>query len=84
MHSFNAEMYSCTDVYKNGARHNGIYSILKGNDSFKVYCDFESEANSTWTLITSFALKNIKQLNVSLFRDNPVRGHNPNWESYRY
>ena len=84
LHYFSVEMYSCTDLYQNGARKNQIYYIFISTSKFKVYCDFESEANSTWTLIVSFALKNKGHFNSQLGTSAPVNGDNPNWDSYRY
>ena len=83
MHSFTAEMRSCTDIYKSGARNNGIYHLIKAGASFEVYCDFESEANSTWTLIMSYALKNKDAVNGRLYEDNLLYADNPNWDKYR-
>ena len=77
-------MHSCTDLYKSGARNNGNYSVFISNTLLKVYCDFESEATSKWTLVMSYALKNRVTFNTALFVSHPVNEENPNWESYRY
>ena len=81
---FTVVMHSCTDFYKSGARNNGNYSVFTNNTLLKVYCDFESEATSKWTLVMSFALKNKNNIDEPLFVSDPVNGKNPNWESYRY
>ena len=81
---FTAEMHSCTDFYKSGARNNGKYSVFTNNTLLKVYCDFESEATSKWTLVMSYALKNVANFNKPLYVSDLVNGRDPNWESYRY
>ena len=77
-------MRTCSDWYKNGATDNGIYTVLGSNGaSYPVYCDFRSEANSTWTLVMSFALKNKVIFNVPMYDNLPQNENNPNWEKYR-
>ena len=77
-------MRSCTDLYKSGARNSGIYYLIQTGALFKVHCDFESEANSTWTLVMSYALKNKAQFAAPLSLGAAVKGSDPNWEAHRY
>ena len=81
---FTAEIHSCTDLYKSGARNNGNYSVFINMTLLKVYCDIESEATSKWTLIMSYAYKNVANFRKPLYVSNPVNGRDPNRESYRY
>ena len=71
------------DVYKSGARKNGIYFLNGNKMNFPVFCDFQSEANFVWTLATSYALKNLLSFRKSLSEDVPRNECNPNWEDYR-
>ena len=70
-----------------GASENGFYHISDddGHD-YAVYCDFNSEPGSAWTLIMSWALKNnhIPAIKAWLLSSAPVNGNSPNWEAYRY
>lgn len=78
-------MHSCLDWQKTGVHVNGIYHIFDGHDtSFPVYCDFQSEKNSTWTLIMSFAYKNLAKFRTPMFLDSIINEDNPTWEEYRY
>ena len=77
-------MRSCSDIYKSGARKNGNYFILGAGDvELKVFCDFESEANSTWTLVLSFELGNKLSVRLAYYSDQPRSSSTPNWKDYR-
>ena len=72
------------EYYRAGMRENGQYEILDENGTpFQVYCDFESEVNSVWTLVTSYSLKNVNSFRLPYFRDNPRNEMLPNWKDYR-
>ena len=75
---------SCLHYYYNGKRKNGFYDIFDKNGiPFPVFCDFESEANSVWTLVSSFSLAN-KSSHLSPFHKSVQRMENsPNWVDYR-
>ena len=78
------EKKSCLDVYKNGIRENGKFFILGSDDvELEVFCDFQSEANSTWTLLSSFELNNISHFRVPYYISHPERTLDPNWKYYR-
>ncbi|KAL9951378.1 hypothetical protein ACROYT_G044032 [Oculina patagonica] len=56
------------------------------NNTFQVYCDFDSEVNFVWTLVESFSLGNVNQLDTKRFGvDFPVNEDDGaiNWEIYR-
>jgi len=75
---------SCMEYYRAGMRENGQYEILDENGTpFQVYCDFESEVDSVWTLVTSYSLKNVNSFRSPFFRDNPRNEMLPNWKDYR-
>ena len=79
-----AEIKSCIEIYKNGTRTNGHYFILGADDvELEVYCDFESEANSSWTLVVSYSLKNRALFRVPYFTNKPRNSTHPNWSDYR-
>ena len=76
---------SCKDVYDGGIRKNGIYTLRNQvTELFRVFCDFESEADSVWTLVTSFALNNVTDFRISYIKSNPISEDTPNWIYYRY
>ena len=75
---------SCMEYYLAGVRKNGLYEILDQTATqLQVYCDFESEANSVWTLVTSYSFKNINSFRLPYLRDNPRNEMLPNWKDYR-
>ena len=77
-------MRSCSDWYKCGAVENGVYPILDLNNSaYPVFCDFQSEKNSTWTLLMSFSLQNVGSFKDAMMVDSPRSDSFPNWKSYR-
>ena len=77
-------MTSCLDWFNAGARKNGEYTILyKQMSSYRVFCDFESEKNSTWTLVMSYALKHKGEFQIGLNKNTEVNEESPNWEGYR-
>jgi len=50
---------SCLDYRRLGYTRDGLYKVMFVPSSYPtVYCDFNSEPNSAWTLITSFAFRN--------------------------
>ena len=64
---------------------NGQYEVFDQNYApYKVYCDFQSETKSIWTLVSSYSLKNNDANAVAFFKDNPRNEMNPNWKDYRY
>ena len=76
---------SCKDLYRNGKQENAVYDIFDQSDQlYKVFCDFESDNNSVWTLITSFSLGNKRHFMTPLFNDSPRNESNPNWLDFRY
>ena len=77
-------MRSCLDWYKRGVK-NGAYEIVDWNDKhYPVFCDFESEATSVWTLITSHSLAKKDFFKLPLYKDSSRNEDNPNWMDYRY
>jgi len=78
---------SCLDHLKSCTPKNGFYSILdQSGATLTVYCDFESEPGSAWTLVMSWALKN-KDLSafkiIPLTENALVNEKTPNWNAYR-
>jgi len=78
---------SCMDLFVSGRVSDGYYQIVgAGGETWIVYCDFNSEVGSVWTLVTSWSLKN---KNMPAFRtraftqDAPVNELTPNWNVYR-
>jgi len=78
---------SCMDLFVRGRVSDGYYQIAgAGGETWIVYCDFNSELGSVWTLVTSWSLEN---KNMPAFRsktftqDAPVNELSPNWNVYR-
>ena len=77
-------MRSCLDWHRRGVK-NGAYEIIDRNDShYPVFCDFESEATSVWTLITSHSLANKDLFKMRFYTSSPRNEDDPNWMDYRY
>ncbi|KAL9951300.1 hypothetical protein ACROYT_G043939 [Oculina patagonica] len=78
---------SCKDLVTNGAKISGMYNVYDyQNSPFQVYCDFDSEVNFVWTLVESFSLGNVNQLDTKRFGvDFPVNENDEaiNWKIYR-
>jgi len=78
---------SCMDLFMIGQNSNGYYQIAgAGGDTWIVYCDFNSELGSVWTLVMSWSLENAPMpafRSRSLTQDEPVNELSPNWEVYR-
>ena len=78
---------SCLDHLKSGTTKNGYYSVIdKSGSSLTVYCDFESEPGSAWTLVMSwsFHYKNLRAFKrIPLTEDVKVNEKTPNWNIYR-
>ena len=58
---------SCQDYKAAGFNSSGLYKVTDGsNQTFTVFCDFDSEPDFAWNLIESFSLsnKNLVQVNV--------------------
>ena len=55
-----------------------------GGSEYPAFCDFVSEPNSVWTLITSFSRGNIGKHKLSFKNDASVNEQKMNWEDYRY
>ena len=84
---FQAPNQSCLDHLKSGTTKNGYYSIIdQSGASLTVYCDFESEPGSAWTLVMSWSLQN-KDLpafkSTTLTENALVNEKTPNWNAYR-
>ena len=63
------ERKSCQAYKAAGERSPGLYTIIDdSNQSFQVFCDFESEPGFTWNLIQSFSFSNKDLFNVSSAR----------------
>ena len=79
-----AEIKSCIDIYTSGTRTNGKFLIFGADDvKLDVYCDFESEANSSWTLVVSYSLENKNLFHFPYYNSKPRNSANPNWNDYR-
>ncbi|CAH3032749.1 unnamed protein product [Porites lobata] len=83
---------SCQAYKAAGERKSGLYKIIDDrNQSFQVFCDFDSEPGFAWNLIQSFSLSQ-KQVNYKIifisriffFSDytEAVSGDHPNWHAY--
>jgi len=78
---------SCMDLFVSGEVSDGYYQIAgAGGETWIVYCDFNSELGSVWTLVTSWSFEN-KNLpafrNRAFTQDAPVNEFSPNWNVYR-
>jgi len=75
------------DLFKSGQQNNGYYQIAgAGEATWIVYCDFNSELGSVWTLVMSWSFANAQLpafRSKSLTQDAPVNELSPNWEVYR-
>ena len=57
---------SCQAYKAAGERKSGLYTIIDDrNQSFQVFCDFDSEPGFAWNLIQSFSLSQ-KQVNCKI------------------
>ena len=80
---------SCTDFLKHSENKpkNGLYTIFDAsNITYPVYCDFDTEPGSSWTLVLSFALKNNRKdryNRLGLYKNHPVSQEQVNWDLYR-
>jgi len=78
---------SCADLFMNGHSSDGYYQIAGADgETWIVYCDFNSELGSVWTLVMSWSFANAKMpafRRRSLREDAPVNALSPNWEVYR-
>jgi len=78
---------SCMDLFMSGHSSDGYYQIAGANgETWSVFCDFNSELGSVWTLVMSWSFANAKLpafRSRSLSEDEPVNGLSPNWEVYR-
>lgn len=81
------DTHSCMDLFKNGERSDGYYQIVGvDGDVWIVYCDFQSELGSVWTLVMSWSFQNKNApafKTISLEKDAPVNELSPNWGVYR-
>ena len=84
---FKAPNQSCLDHLKSGTTKNGYYSIIdQSGASLTVYCDFESEPGSAWTLVMSWSLENnyLPAFQTTTLTENAlVNEKTPNWNAYR-
>jgi len=78
---------SCVDLFRNGHNSDGYYPIAGADgETWIVYCDFNSEIGSVWTLVMSWSFANNHMpafRSRSLKDDAPVNELSPNWEVYR-
>lgn len=80
--------HSCADLFKNGERNDGYYKIIgmQRDETWTVYCDFNSEPGSVWTLVMSWSFAN-KQMPAFRSKgfpiDAPLNELSPNWRVYR-
>lgn len=81
------DTHSCMDLFKSGERNDGYYQIVgKDSEIWIVYCDFQSELGSVWTLVMSWSFANKDVLAFDLLgltMDAPLNELSPNWEVYR-
>ena len=86
-HQFKAFPKSCLDHLKSGAEKNGYYTVTaQDGGTLTVYCDFQSEPGSAWTLVTSWSqgYKNLPPFKTASLTENaPVNEKSPNWVAYR-
>ena len=74
------ERKSCQAYKAAGERSSGLYTIIDdSNQSFQVFCDFESEPGFAWNLIQSFSLSNKNLFKVSSVRFPQEVFHNLNF-----
>ena len=60
---------SCQDYKAAGSTASGLYTVTDDrNQTFQVFCDFDSEPGFTWNLIESFNLSNKHLFKVILLR----------------
>lgn len=78
---------SCLDILKGGVDVNGYYRIAGANgETWNVYCDFNTELRSAWTLVMSWSFSNANVPafdSSSLTQNTPVNEQTPNWAIYR-
>lgn len=77
---------SCLDYSKKGYKSCGYYQIYDSQGrKFAAYCDMKSEPGAVWTLVISFALKNVdvNQFRQPLQVNAPVNPNSPSWDLYR-
>lgn len=81
------DTHSCMDLFKHGQRSDGYYQIVGADgEIWIVYCDFQSELGSIWTLVMSWSFQNKDGpafSTISLEKDAPVNELSPNWGVYR-
>ncbi|KAL9968542.1 hypothetical protein ACROYT_G020649 [Oculina patagonica] len=81
-------MKSCQDYKAAGVDKSGLYAIEDdSNQTFQVFCDFDSEPGFAWNLIESFSLSNkhLFQNDVVFYNyidSSVVSGDSPNWQAY--
>ncbi|KAL9968545.1 hypothetical protein ACROYT_G020653 [Oculina patagonica] len=79
---------SCQDYKAAGVNKSGLYAIENdSNQTFQVFCDFDSEPGFVWNLIESFSLSNkhLFQKDVVFYNysdSSAVSGDSPNWQAY--
>ncbi|XP_078375359.1 uncharacterized protein LOC144658766 [Oculina patagonica] len=79
---------SCQDYKAAGVNKSGLYAVIDdSNQTFQVFCDFDSEPGFAWNLIQSFSLSNKDLFQVDfVFYDysdsSAVSGDSPNWQAY--
>nr|XP_058954633.1 uncharacterized protein LOC131781942 [Pocillopora verrucosa] len=77
---------SCQDYKAAGSTASGLYTVDDDNNqTFQVFCDFDSEPGFAWNLIESFSLSNKDrfQENIVFYDDyQAISGGAPNWQAY--
>ena len=79
--------FSCLDYLKRGVSKCDVYKLFDSNgNSFPVYCDFQSEPGTAWTLVMSWSQshRTLAPLQITSFSENsPVNENAFNWKMYR-
>ncbi|XP_027043855.1 uncharacterized protein LOC113671797 [Pocillopora damicornis] len=77
---------SCQEYKLAGFRWSRLFTLIDdSHQTFRVFCDFDSEPRFAWNLIESFNLssKDLFQKNVTFYDDyQAISGDDPNWQAY--
>ncbi|CAB3996089.1 Sphingomyelinase phosphodiesterase D [Paramuricea clavata] len=70
------------DIMTN-SRTSGQYKVFDDNmNLFDVFCDFDSNSTTAWTLVQSYQLQNYHKFMKSFNLDNPINENTPRWDFY--
>ncbi|CAB4010820.1 Dihydrolipoyllysine-residue acetyltransferase component 3 of pyruvate dehydrogenase complex [Paramuricea clavata] len=78
----------CQHVVKSCRRYSnsrtaGQYKVFDDNmNLFDVFCDFDSNSTTAWTLVQSYQLQNYHKFMKSFNLDNPINENTPRWDFY--